>query len=524
MTKDILVGIDAGTSVIKSVAFSTTGQPIASAGVQNSYTSLPGGGAEQDMARTWADTVKSLNLLSQKVPNLSKRTISIAVTGQGDGMWLVDKKSEPVAPAWLWLDSRSASIAAEFIASKYYTEHYQRTGTGLNACQMSTQLVWMSRNRPEVLKKAASALHCKDWLYLKLTDKRATDPSEANFTFGNFRSRQYDPQIFDQLGAPEAKLLLPPILDGVAQSHGMSPHAAELTGFMSGTPVNLGYVDIICTGLGGGLFDLAGRVGCTIIGSTGMHLRMAQRSEDVKLNAAQTGFTMPLPAPNLLAQIQSNMASTLNIDWLADLAIGILADQGVERSRADILRGLDAQVLARPAARDFFHPYISTAGERGPFMDPNARSMLSLAGATHGFVDILRAVYEGICFAARDCYAVMGDIPEEIRVTGGGARSMAMRVILANVLGVKVRTVELEEAGAAGAAMISAVQQQLYPSLADCVADWVDKKLGAVVEPDQGLVKIYDQAFDLYTETRIKMQPVWRRMREVTDRRDMAVH
>ena len=37
--------------------------------------------------------------------------------------------------------------------------------------------------------RAEAALHCKDWLYLNLTGVRATDPSEASWTFGNFRTR-----------------------------------------------------------------------------------------------------------------------------------------------------------------------------------------------------------------------------------------------------------------------------------------------------------------------------------------------
>ena len=42
------------------------------------------------------------------------------------------------------------------------------------------------------LDKAETAFHCKDWLYMKLTDFRATDPSEACFTFGDFRTRKYN--------------------------------------------------------------------------------------------------------------------------------------------------------------------------------------------------------------------------------------------------------------------------------------------------------------------------------------------
>ena len=63
-------------------------------------------------------------------------------------MWLIDKHGEPVAPAWLWLDARAASIAEEFTRHPDYPAHYKRTGTGINACQMSIHLAWMARHRP----------------------------------------------------------------------------------------------------------------------------------------------------------------------------------------------------------------------------------------------------------------------------------------------------------------------------------------------------------------------------------------
>jgi erythritol kinase (D-erythritol 1-phosphate-forming) len=512
MTDGVLIGIDAGTSVIKSVAFTTAGEQIAAAAIPNVYETLADGGVEQDMARTWRDAAATLRQLSEKIPNLASHLIAISVTGQGDGMWLIDKAGEPVAPAWLWLDARAASIAEDFTRHADYPAHYERTGTGVNACQMSIHLAWMSRHRPEVLARAASAFHCKDWLHFKLTGMRAADPSEANFTFGQYRSRTYAPHILDALDASDAKRLLPPIIEGTEAANGLSAEAASLTGLKAGTPVTLGYVDVVCTGLGGGLFDPLGKTGCTIVGSTGMHMRVAPTAADVKLNAEMSGYTMAFPVPGMYAQMQSNMASTLNIDWLLDVARDVLVGEGVERSRGDLLKGMDEKIMSCPAARIMYHPYISQAGERGPFMEPAARAMFTGLEIGHGFADMMRGVFEGLCLAARDCYAAMGDIPEEVRITGGAARSQALRLMLASTLKARVRSISREEAGAAGAAMMAAVQQKLYPDMAACAAQWVDPLLGGITAPDPRLSRIYDGAFTLYKETREKMRPVWRAM------------
>ena len=101
-------------------------------------------------------------------------------------MWLIDKAGEPVGPATIWLDNRAASIVEDYVGTENYTAHYKRTGTGLTVVQMSGKLAWMQRHRPEVLSRATHAFHCKDWIYFKLTGDRVTDPSEANFTFGNY--------------------------------------------------------------------------------------------------------------------------------------------------------------------------------------------------------------------------------------------------------------------------------------------------------------------------------------------------
>lgn len=512
MRDGVLIGIDAGTSVIKSVAFTPEGRQIASAAIANRYDSLPDGGSEQDMARTWADTAATLRELAGKIPGLASRLIAISVTGQGDGMWLIDAAGEPVAPAWLWLDARAAAITEGFAASAEYPAHYRRTGTGVNACQMSMQLAWMTRNRPEVLARATTAFHCKDWLYFKLTGERRTDPSEANFTFGQYATRSYAPEVLDVLGASGARRLLPEIVEGTEVAGGLTAEAAALTGLKPGTPVTLGYVDVLCTGLGGGLYDPKGATGCTIVGSTGMHMKIAPSAAHVKLNAELSGYTMCFPVPGMYAQIQSNMASTLNIDWLLDVGRGVLASQGVERSRGDLLKGLDERVMAAEPARAIFHPYISLAGERGPFMEPAARAMFTGLELGMGFADLMRAVFEGLCFASRDCYAAMGEIPREVCVTGGAARSQALRLMLASTLKAGVRSVEREEAGAAGAAMMAAVQQKIYPDMDACAAQWVGPLLGPVTAPDPALSRRYDGAFAVYKETREKMRPLWRTM------------
>ncbi|WP_315806620.1 MULTISPECIES: FGGY-family carbohydrate kinase [unclassified Bradyrhizobium] len=511
-SRDVIIGIDAGTSLIKAVAFTASGRQLADVSLPNAYDAAGAGHVEQDMTRTWTDTVAALRGLSAAVPNLAARVAAIAVTGQGDGTWLIDDNGQPVAPALLWLDSRAGAIVEEIRASDRNAALHRRTGSGLNACQQGPQLAWLQAHAPEIISRAATAFHCKDWLYFLLTGERATDPSEASFSCGNFRTRGFDAETARLIGISDLVRLFPQVVDGVTATHPLNAAAAAEIGLPEGVPVVLGYVDVICTALGAGLYDRAPNVGCTIIGSTGMHMRLARSAGDVTLTDEATGYTMPFPVPGHYAQMQSNMAATLNIDWLLDLARDLLASAGVTRSRADLIRGLDENVLQAKPCELLFHPFISDAGERGPFVAHEACAQFLGLRSRHGYWDLMRAVMEGLAFAARDCYAAMGSLPGEVRMTGGAARSRALGAILGATLESDISVCSRGEAGAAGAAMMAGVATGLYPDMAACAEDWVRPYLNTPQAPDSALASRYRQMFPAYVNARLAARPVWKEL------------
>ena len=126
----------------------------------------------------------------------------------------------------------------------------------------------------------------------------------------------------------------------------------------------------------------------------------------------------------------------------------------------------------------------------------------------------MRAVYEGLAFAARDCYLATGAAPREVRLGGGAARSTAIRSILASTLGASVCAVKREETGAAGAAMIGAVCLGVYADMARCAEAWVTPLLGEASEPDPALVDLYARLFAVYVDIRARMPPAWAALAE----------
>ena len=100
--QDILIGIDAGTSVVKSVAFTLDGLQIAVASTPNRYVTGANGAAYQSQDDIWADCAKTLRSLSNKVPRLAKRTAAISVTGQG-GWHMAGWGRQSACDRWLAL-------------------------------------------------------------------------------------------------------------------------------------------------------------------------------------------------------------------------------------------------------------------------------------------------------------------------------------------------------------------------------------------------------------------------------------
>ena len=107
------------------------------------------------------------------------------------------------------------------------TRYYYSVGT--KAGPLFDLSVWLQANAPECVSRAATAFHCKDWLYFRLTRMRATDPSEVAFSYGNFRTRCYDPETARLIGIADLARLVPDVVDGASVTHPLGAAAAAET-------------------------------------------------------------------------------------------------------------------------------------------------------------------------------------------------------------------------------------------------------------------------------------------------------
>ena len=106
-----------GPRVTRAVAFDGAGRQLAVTAMPNAYEEPGQGAVEQDMDRTWQDVVTVLGRLHEAVPDLQSRAALLAVTGQGDGTWLVDRDGRSVAPGWVRSGRSSSGAVLWWVAA-----------------------------------------------------------------------------------------------------------------------------------------------------------------------------------------------------------------------------------------------------------------------------------------------------------------------------------------------------------------------------------------------------------------------
>jgi len=509
MAGETLIGLDAGTSVIKAVGFDPSGQVVAEASVRNETIVGGRGAVEQSPAAVWAGASACLRALGGKIPDLRRRVLAVGVTGQGDGLWGVGRDDAPAGNALIWLDGRSAAIVAGLSGTGADRAIFRHTGTALSTSLQSAQLAWLQASDDPRLASLEVILHCKDWLHLCMTGIRATDRCEAVNSFGDLGTGTYSADVLQWLGVERLRNLLPPIIDGCSLHHPLTAEAAAATGLASGTPVVLAPPDYVATSVGMGLVDPRERIGCTILGSAGVHLMLLDDPAPL-LGRDPCGYCVHAPIAGTYLRMISHMTGGLSVDWFIDnvSAIGRTVF-GASPDFAEILGKLETLAAGSAPARVVFHPFLAEAGERAPFIDPCARAQLAGMSQSTTFADVLRAIYEGLGFAARDCYQQMDAVPLVLQVSGGASKSPLMASILASMLGVPASVFGNVEAGSRGAALVAGVSAGAFANLVDAARTW-QSGLGKVEHsPDPALRAIYDATFPIYTESYRSMRRTW---------------
>lgn len=503
------IGIDAGTSIVKSVLFNIKGEEIYVSKQKTQVLSPKLNWSEQNMESVYIATIRSLNDLILSSGVSSEEIIAIGLTAQGDGCWMIDKDGNPVRNAILWSDGRAATIIKEWQDNGIAEKVYDICGSALFPGAQGAILRWMKDNEPENASRIAYAFYCKDWLRFKLTGDIATDETDASLPFFDIAKKEYSDKVFTYFGIEDMKKVMPEVIPAKKAISYITDEVAEITGLRKGTPLVVGPFDVISTAIGVNAIDDG--VACSIIGTTCFNEVTMDKPDTSPSNV---GMTVAHGIPNKWMRALGAMNGTPNLDWF----IGQLAR--AEKTAAKIL-DTDLYHYFEDKVRDIpigangviYHPYISPGGERAPFVKPTAKAQFMGINLDNTKYDLLRAVYEGVAMAMLDCYKHMPAKIQEIHLSGGGASSELWCQMFSDATGKVIKIPKGSEFGAKGAIINAAVAIEYFSSYDETIDNMV--KFERKYEPNMSNHEEYQKLYNLYKKIYTTNWEVWDEISEI---------
>ncbi|MGO2746986.1 FGGY family carbohydrate kinase [Microbacterium sp.] len=484
------LAVDAGTSLIKAVVFDERGREQVVVRRSTVIDSPHPGWAEQDMTEV-LDVVRSC--IADAARQYARPIARLAITGQGDGAWMVGHDGKPVRPAVLWNDARAVGVVDEWTRDGTLDEAFRLNGSLGNLGLPNAILAWFLAEDPDAIGDVRDVVTCGSWLFESLTGARGLHPSDASAPWLDAMTGQYSDDLFELFGLCSVRGLIPPVLTADELTQPLRASVAESVGLEAGIPVTLAPYDVVTTATGGG--SIATGSAFCILGTT---LCTGAVVETISTEGAPTGLTLHGGEGQAVTRAFPTLAGTGVVEWVREML-------GVEDAAAltELARG------SEPGARGVrMWPYLSPAGERMPFLDADARGVIGGITFSTARADIARATLEGLAHVIRDCLNASGAQITELVVSGGGSASDLWCQVIADITGVETVRVAGTQVGAKGAMLYAVVAAGDYENLqaaARALVDRADK-----FTPDRSARALFDERHEDFLQTRDALSGRWR--------------
>ena len=471
----MFLGIDIGTSEVKTVLIDEAQRVQASARAALTVERPEPGFSEQDPDAWWRAVEATLDQLKAETPAALAAVRGIGLSGQMHGATLLDEACRPLRPAILWNDGRSSAECAELESMADFR------GIGGNLVMpgfTAPKLRWVEKHEPEVFARIGRVLLPKDHVRLKLTGEAVSEMSDSAGTLWlDVAKRSWSSELLAATHLDERQM--PRLVEGSAVSGELRPELARRWG-MGGRVVVAG----------GGGDNAAGACGIGAVrpgeaflslGTSGV-LFVANDRFRPNVEGAVHAFCHAVPG--VWHQMAVILAAADSLAWWA---------AQVGSTPAELTAALDVIEAPSPA---LFLPYLG--GERTPHNDVAVRG--AFAGLAHECDRraLTQAVLEGVAFAFKDGLLALeaaGTEVAAITAIGGGSRSRAWLLIIASVL---QRPLVVPAAGDVGAAFGAARLALAAADGADPLAVCTAAPAADVVEPSRALADAYRSRFERY--------------------------
>ena len=452
-----ILAIDQGTTSTRAIVFSAEGRPLAIARRDLAQHYPRPGWVEHDGEAIWQD---SLTVAREALATAGVPVLALGITNQRETTLLWDRRSgEPVAPAIVWQDRRTADACARLRADGAEDLVRTRTGLLLDPYFSATKLAWLL-DRPGIRTRAERgelAFGTVDaFLLWRLTEGRthATDAANASRTLlFDIHRQMWDDELLALFGIPRA--VLPEVRDnsaafgettllgGTIPIGGMAgDQQAALVGQACFTP------GMVKSTYGTGCFALLNTGTEAVTSSRGMLTTVACR----------------LGGEVQYALEGSIFVAGAAVKWLRD-GIGLIT----HASQTD-------DMATRVPDNHGVYMVPGFTGLGAPHWDPHARGLICGLTLDATAAHIARAALESVAYQTLDLLDAMaadaGRGADALRVDGGMAANDWFCQFLADMLQAPVERPAVLETTALGAAFLAGLAVGVYSKPEDVAAQW----------------------------------------------------
>ncbi len=498
-----LLGIDVGTSGAKALLIDADGNVIASAIEEYPLSTPRPLWAEQGPEDWWQATVAAIRAVLARSGAKSSDIGGLGLTGQMHGMVALGSKGEVLRPCIMWNDQRTAVQCAEIMEAVGRERFLSQTGNLALPGFTAPKILWVRENEPQVYRRIAHVLLPKDYIRYRLTGEYATEVSDASGTvLFDVAHRRWSAEVLQALDIPAS--WLPKSYESPEVTGALSQAAAQATGLRPGLPVVGGGGDQAAQAVGSGIVR-AGVVSVTV-GTSGVvfaHTDQMKLDQQARLHS----FCHAVPGRWHVMGVMLSAGGSLR--WLRDTIAGPEREVG-RLSGADPYEVMIAEAaqVAPGCEGLLFLPYLT--GERTPYPDPNARGAFVGLTLRHGKGALVRAVLEGVSYGLRDSLELLRalQIPiQQVRASGGGARSALWRQIMADIFGAELVTINITEGAAFGAALLAGVGAGVYRDVFEASERTI--RVLDRTEPIAASVATYDGFYAAYRTLYGQLKPTF---------------
>ncbi len=493
------IGLDVGTSGCKASVVDASGAILSYAHREYTPVSPQTGYMEIDARLVW-NAVRAV-LQEAARPGIT----ALAIASFGEAVILLDEKDRVLANSIYYSDIRGSEEVADILAAMDPKKAQAITGTAANPMYSANKLLWIKKHQPEIFERAAHTMLFGDYIGFMLTGERAVDYSLASRTMlFDIKRGCWAEEFADALGL-SIKSFSMPVRTGTPIGRLLPKVAFEL-GLDPRLLVVAGGHDQVLAALGGGAVMRGDSVDG--MGSSEC-ISLVIQGDDVTPKMADYNFcSEPYVFPDTYLTLAFNASSGTCIRWFRDCFEQRRAAEA-SASGQSIYQIMDGECPNGPTDL-LFLPHVGGSGT--PYLDS------SLGGAAMGLTvsttqaELYKAVLEGICFEMqfnvellREC----GLFLNEITAVGGGTRSDLLMQIKADVMNRDVHTLQVNETGTLGLALLCAYAQRDISDLA--AAARAAAMRAKTYTPDPVNARLYAERMRQYRRIYPAMQDIYQK-------------